>query len=857
VRFECSEQLRLRVVKRAGKLNGIDYLEVASSGPVQRTLLVRLLLKPSTPIKASEVAIEGGERIPTVKVEWVALAADGLPTGEDPAIIAGLDQPDRVLVIRTAEAGDFSYYTLRIGADKFDPMLNRVEFTFKVDCAGGFDCRVDCRCSRAPEKVPELDYLAKDYQSFRRMLLDRLSLVTPRWRERNPADLGVMLVELLAYAGDRLSYRQDAHATDAYLGTARSRVALRRHARLVDYRMHDGCSARVLLQFKVPPGAAVKLPSRTRVWSKVEDLPRVLAPEDEKAAANAGALAFETVDTAVLYADHHEFRFYTWGDQNCCLPAGTTSATLAGDHPALKAGDILILASPDRSLRHAVRLTQVTSSEDPSGGHFKEVEDDDPVPVTEVNWDARDALPFDLRIDSGVSTDPVAVAWGNIVVADHGMLARDDDLGTVQTRRFRPRLRYAPLTRSVPVNPVVVATADGDAAVQTALDQHKNSQLVRGWLGRQGIALPSLSFVVRGADGEWSVSDGVTMARITLLDNGKLRVTGRPMAATWVTEAAPALARPAIELTGTPPAGVGVAWKPQWDLLGSGPGTTEFVVETEHDGRVYLRFGDGEEERGHGRRPELGTAFVARYRVGNGLAGNIGGESIFHLEQGCPAVEVNNPMPAAGGREQETADEVRRDAPEAYLVQERAVTPADWAEVATRDAQIQRAAATWRWTGSWHTVFLTVDRLGGVGVDAGFEKEQRARLERYRLAGYDLELDAPRYVPIELGLHICVGAAHLRSEVRRDVLDAVTTLFDADRLTFAQPLYLSPIYAAVQAVPGVESVDITVFRRQHNVVVSGLDSGVLTMGRLEIARLDNNPNFPERGVVSLTAGGGR
>jgi uncharacterized phage protein gp47/JayE len=112
-------------------------------------------------------------------------------------------------------------------------------------------------------------------------------------------------------------------------------------------------------------------------------------------------------------------------------------------------------------------------------------------------------------------------------------------------------------------------------------------------------------------------------------------------------------------------------------------------------------------------------------------------------------------------------------------------------------------------------------------------------------------------VPIELELFVCVGAAHLRSEVRRDVLSAVAALFEPDRLTFAQPVYLSPIYAAVQAVPGVESVDVTVFRRQHDTVVSGLESGVLTMGRLEIARLDNNPNFPERGLVSLTSGGGR
>ena len=55
--------------------------------------------------------------------------------------------------------------------------------------------------------------------------------------------MGVTLVELLAYVADELSYRQDAVATEAYLDTARSRVSLRRHARLVDYRMHDGCNA--------------------------------------------------------------------------------------------------------------------------------------------------------------------------------------------------------------------------------------------------------------------------------------------------------------------------------------------------------------------------------------------------------------------------------------------------------------------------------------------------------------------------------------------------------------------------------------------------------------------------------------
>ncbi len=67
---------------------------------------------------------------------------------------------------------------------------------------------------------------------------------TPAWTETHAADLGVALVEALAYAADHLSYQQDAVSTEAYIGTARSRISLRRHARLVDYQISEGCNAR-------------------------------------------------------------------------------------------------------------------------------------------------------------------------------------------------------------------------------------------------------------------------------------------------------------------------------------------------------------------------------------------------------------------------------------------------------------------------------------------------------------------------------------------------------------------------------------------------------------------------------------
>ena len=89
-----------------------------------------------------------------------------------------------------------------------------------------------------------INYLAKDYASFRQLILDRLALIMPEWQETHVPDLGITLVELLAYVGDYLSYYQDAVATEAYLDTARQRISVRRHVRLVDYAMHEGCNAR-------------------------------------------------------------------------------------------------------------------------------------------------------------------------------------------------------------------------------------------------------------------------------------------------------------------------------------------------------------------------------------------------------------------------------------------------------------------------------------------------------------------------------------------------------------------------------------------------------------------------------------
>jgi hypothetical protein len=215
-------------------------------------------------------------------------------------------------------------------------------------------------------------------------------------------------------------------------------------------------------------------------------------------------------------------------------------------------------------------------------------------------------------------------------------------------------------------------------------------------------------------------------------------------------------------------------WTPQRDLLGSERFAREFVVETENDGSAWLRFGDNQ----FGAAPITGQRLLARYRLGGGPRGNVGAEAISALVSDDANLmlgiqSLRNPLPAQGGADPETLDAIRLNAPEAFRTQERAVTTDDYARAAERHPDVQRAAARLRWTGSWYTVFLMLDRRAGKPVDADFKATMRAFLERFRLAGYDFEFADPVHVPLDIQLQVCVASGYFAADVKSALLRSV------------------------------------------------------------------------------------
>jgi hypothetical protein len=862
--LNCADERRRRAV-RAKPLNGIDSVDVSGD---QRTLSVDLLGEIPEELTAASIRIEGGRRIRGIRVLSIEPGMDCL----------------RVFVDRP---GDFSTYTLRIVAVEngkptdrpfpgFDPRYAKAQFSFKINCPSDMDCLPDTRCPPEPRREPEINYLAKDYASFRQLILDRLALILPGWHERQVPDPGITLVEILAYVGDYLSYYQDAVATEAYLDTARLRISVRRHTRLIDYPMHEGCNARAFVCLEVDavppmlsPGDFYFIVAGPQASDPLGD---VLSEPDLRGIPPDRYEAFEPLLPAapgnlLLYQAHNRIRFYTWGDAECCLPRGTTSATLLDGPPDpagtpeeyddtpdakpppgkgapagapahadsespdrlhLKPGDILLFeevrgprtgveADADPAHRHAVRITHVEHDVDPLNGQH----------VVEITWAAADALPFPLCL-SAIGEAPecalledVSIARGNVVLVEHGRCTEE----TLD-----------------PVEPsdLIAKMCEGEGQPADVVPAPKPFEP----LLRQG----PLSF----------------HAPLDLARPASTLLTQDPrQAAPWIELTEP-LAEPAAGKTSLP---AQTTWTPRRDLLRSRRSERAFVVEMDNDGIAHLRFGDGE----LGRAPTPGTRFTATYHVGNGAAGNVSAEMITHLVLRTPLSGANlkarNPMAAQGGIDPEPLAAVKLLAPGAFRKRlERAVSADDYARLAERNSGVQRAAAALYWTGSWYEASVGIDPLGAEEAPPRLLRDVEGLLHRYRRMGHALAVTQARHVPLDITVEVCVKPHYLRGHVEgalrelfsdRLLPDGRRGLFHPDALTFGDAVTVSRLVAAAQAVEGVQNVQVTKLERLYDGPNGEIERGILTLGPLEIARVDNDPSFPENGRVTLKIGGGR
>ena len=159
-------------------------------------------------------------------------------------------------------------------------------------------------------------------------------------------------------------------------------------------------------------------------------------------------------------------------------------------------------------------------------------------------------------------------------------------------------------------------------------------------------------------------------------------------------------------------------WAARYDLIESEPNDAHFVVEIDNDGIAHLRFGDGE----MGFQPSAGMSFGAidrtgkdaadtettarlgaAYRIGNGVAGNVGAEAISRLvlkntTLSGVSIIVRNPLPAQGGTNAEPLAEAKLFAPHDFRDPkkiQRAIIAEDYEPIAEETRKFSKLRLHW------------------------------------------------------------------------------------------------------------------------------------------------------------------
>ena len=649
--------------------------------------------------------------------------------------------------------------------------------------------------------VPPIDYLAKDFLSFRQVLTEFSALRYPNWIERSEADFGMMMAEVLSAVGDELSYLQDRVAAEATLPTATQRRSLVSLARLVDYEPQPATSATTTLQCDV--GAKGVVPAGARISA--------LAPDGTKVPFEIGTGLADL--TLYQVADQWNFviKPYWFDDTEQCWPQGATDLWVEGHGYDFTSGQALLIQTdlPGESLRQIVHLIAPGhETVDPiflTGGS--------PTPVTRIVWGNDEAL---TRARDLTRT----TIGGNLLPATQG-------------QRFTEVFAAGspPPAASSAVSAIARMGPNGSDSAENFVFRYPLGQAPVGWLIGSDPAVPP---------------------------------------------------QPEIQVQQTEPAAQG--WNFATSLLGSLATDTDFTVDpvgwqvvarsptgqpTQYDiagdTGSTIRFGNDV----FGASPADGDLFQVTYRTGLGATGNVAADTITSIEASAPniLIAVRNPFAVTSGTDAETADHIRRMAPQAFrAVQYRAVLAEDYQAAAETLPWVQKAGTAFRWTGSWMTVFTAVDPMGSEQIATDEHVQLVDLLNRRRLAGYESYAPPPQYLSIDLRIEVCASSGWLDGDVEAGVLTRLgsstrpndsTGFFFADRFTFGTPLYRSRLEAAIQGVPGVAGVSAITYRQRGTFAGFVNLPEELAPAPRQILRVDNDPSWPERGTIRVIVEGGR
>lgn len=879
------------------KLNGMKMVLVTlkpSANPIEAELEVYFFndkeltnivavaaTPPTTPAK-DIFSITGGHRVlggaATGQVQVTQIAPTS-PTN-----------PEHKLMLTVQPIGDYSTYTLSLNFANIDPLFDRIPFKFRPGCFST-ECVPKQTFKPAPPELA-IDYLAKDYDSFVHTIIAAMIQRVPGWQPTSEADLDRVLLEIISVGADELSDYQDRVMNEAYLTSARKRLSLARHGRLMDYHIHQGNQASTWVAMRLK-AAISGMPLGFLAWTGEEEV---------------------NASTAQV--------FMTQGSTLLLFEIDTTFAT------ELDASNVSIRLR-DRFLRNKIELSAtltVTVKTTNQKWLLTDIEKHEiffikrgkeKLNVYDVYAPDFDPLLNEMELYTWNGAIP-SLAAGS-VTADLKLEDPSQERAEyIQNLLRRRRVNYLLIQEWLnpgtgltagrdPTKRQLLKLRPGDAAATAKQDPFTGAWFVRVAWAEQDKLQRNYCFTIDCATSQ-PTKVSLFHGNLVEVHHGRprkivFRAPGTILGTNqyyyqptkrWGTLCS--LPPEPLAYQATLPGGeippqstlevtIGSdRWDEAIDLIHSDD-TAEagdrFIVETDELSQSVIRFGNGK----NGSKLPSSATVNCEYQVGFGLDGNIGADTLLHgglfvsldtenritvnadllkpTEPGKPSIW--NPFDVTNGRAPEPVTEIIRRVPEAYRFRQlRAVTIQDYVRRAEELPEVSKAAARYAWTGSWRTVQIAIDPFGTTSLDDPLREKLARHLNAVRLIGEDLEIRPPRFVPLDIQVKLCIDRAYWPQDVRfwleQEFSDGFTAdgrmgFFYPDRWTFGQELHASQILGRIQSIEGVEHV-ISITLKRWNETTPGTDK-IANVRPNEIIQVRNDPDHMETGFIKFDLQGGR
>lgn len=290
------------------------------------------------------------------------------------------------------------------------------------------------------------------------------------------------------------------------------------------------------------------------------------------------------------------------------------------------------------------------------------------------------------------------------------------------------------------------------------------------------------------------------------------------------------LARQRFDLAGTPiidgslriliDEGIGEQlWTEVANFVASNATDKHFTAQRDENNKTTIFFGDNAQAK----IPDSAAIIRGEYRVGGGLNGNVPEDTItsvngtFTFDSQPVVIAVTNPLASSGGEDEMSIDEAKVLGPRSLQAMDRAVTEDDFVTLAELFPGVAKASVAIGGSivdpdlGCCCCVTVFIAPRGGGQPSSQLKADLLAYLDERKLIGTCLKIGDPTYVKVDIKGKVFIASNFAVDQSSIDVIDAIDLFFEptSDFVIFGTPLFLSDLYHLMDAVSGVDHVDLT------------------------------------------------